>query len=228
WREPYLNQLVAQRDAMVRLRFGEPIADFGDPLSNTSLHQHQRQCVAWLEAVSTLISPASFIIADDQGLGKRISVMAWMSLESAPHLVITTPLNLLRWDSELKCRYPNSNAFVYTNRESWPSELPPNSVVITSFEMPLDDVHLMSQSWKCIAIDSPEDSAIDFTSARWSSLTKLNACVRILLFRHLASLQTDLQRSQLSLLNFIAPRTFRDLSQLYVRPQASTSNITQY
>ena len=89
--------------------------------------------------------------------------------------------------------------------------------------MPLTDTRLSSQTWKYVVIDAPPDQIIDFTSSRWSNLAKLNAAARILLFRNLASLQTDLQQVRLSLLNFIVPRTFRDLSEFEVCALAVTS-----
>jgi len=179
------------------------------------------QGVDWL--LSLYSNGIHGILADEMGLGKTIQVIAFLSFLRHQNplgaLLIAAPLSTLHnWDAEFKRFAPKIRTQLYHGsvedrtslRTHWDFTSPNSLIIITSYEMCLNDASYLSKvPWKVLVVD--EGHRLKNLECKLiKTLKTYNAEMRLLLTG--TPLQNNL-RELWSLLNFLLPAIFDSLER---------------
>mmetsp|Transcript_20851 Transcript_20851/g.69606 ORF Transcript_20851/g.69606 Transcript_20851/m.69606 type:complete len:742 (-) Transcript_20851:72-2297(-) len=190
-------------------------------LTGAVMRHYQIDGVQWL--ISLYENGLNGILADEMGLGKTIQVIAflahlWEMKVHGPFLVVAPLSTIGNWQNEFKRFAPDLPVLLYHGSKDERKELRKQHlkhrakefpIVITSFEIVMNDAKSLSQyRWKYLTVD--EGHRIKNKDCKLlRELKALNAGNRLLLTG--TPLQNNLSELW-SLLNFILPEIFDDLS----------------
>ncbi|EKX50630.1 hypothetical protein GUITHDRAFT_103852 [Guillardia theta CCMP2712] len=214
------DQIVKRRGRMRKEDSTEQVKKRLNKL-NTLLQSYQIDGVQWL--ISLYENGLNGILADEMGLGKTIQVIAflahlWEMKVHGPFLVVAPLSTIGNWQNEFKRFAPDLPVLLYHGSKDERKELRKQHlkhrakefpIVITSFEIVMNDAKSLSQyRWKYLTVD--EGHRIKNKDCKLlRELKALNAGNRLLLTG--TPLQNNLSELW-SLLNFILPEIFDDLS----------------
>lgn len=129
------------------------------PSFKGSLRPYQQDGVNWL----SFLYEYGFhgLLADDMGLGKTVQVLAFLSLLKLEHpVLIVLPTSLIfNWKHEIENFLPQASIYVYQGmqRNPWPKELAPSTIILTSYTTLRIDLPLFqSHFYECIILDEAQ------------------------------------------------------------------------
>lgn len=142
-----------------------PLGGVDDPehkgTGTIALYPYQRRGVEWL--LSLTRNDLGGILADEMGLGKTVQVIAALEATRServqPVLVIGTSSILENWRRELERFAPSVFTLVHRgpSRTALPSRLREHSVVVTSYDLLVQDEYLLRQvEWDAVVLDEAQ------------------------------------------------------------------------
>ena len=142
---------------------------------HTKLRPYQEKGYHWLHHLSQWAPGAC--LADDMGLGKTIQTLAFLSTRSGPFLIVGPTSLASNWYYETRKFCPKLNPSVYrgTQRKNILLNLPPNSVIITSYSILTRDIEELQKVKFSIFVLDEAQAIKNPQTARSQSAQKIHA-----------------------------------------------------
>ncbi|XP_069651039.1 E1A-binding protein p400 [Haliaeetus albicilla] len=157
-----------------------------------TLRDYQKTGLQWLAKLYKM--NLNGILADEAGLGKTVQVVAFFAHLACnednwgPILVVSQDLNVLKWETELKCWCPALKILLYLGnpgelflkRQEWTD---PNNfnVCIASCKQFFNDCEaFMKVQWRYLVLDERQNGN-NLTEKHWDAIFNLQSHLRLLL-----------------------------------------------